>query len=245
MNQAEPGPQFPPFAGMMAAETRTTAQNPSSAQQPKSDRERIDLYKKISNCFGVEFLRLVKVKGDEPLFRMDLAEGSISFSSVGKLISQAEVRTAIAGSVSRLIPPFNPPQWRMLVQMMLDSCIVEDGGEELESRGAARLQIGQYLAETAFIHCIEGQSPQDLRKPMIRDDQIAVCASDIQIYINKTRSQSISVQVVVGMLSAVGAKVERVRGKKFNEQSRWMLPLDQFDPADCASSAPGGPAEHG
>jgi hypothetical protein len=50
---------------------------------------------------------------------------------------------------------------------------------------------------------------------MVREDQISACASDLQIYINKTRSQSISIQAVAGMLSAVGAKVERVRGKKF------------------------------
>jgi len=236
--------QSAPVADTTNAEAGSVAPNLLPGQQPKSDRERIDLYKKISNCFGVELLRLVKVKGDEPLFRMDFAEGSISFSSVGKLISQAAVRTALAGRVGKLIPPFKQPQWRMLAQMMLDACIVEDGGEELESQGAARLQIGQYLAETAFIPCIESQSQQDLRKPMVRDDQIAVCASDLQLYINKTRSQSVSVQAVIGMLSAAGAKVERVRGK-FKEQSRWMLPLDQFDPADYASSAPGGPAEHG
>ena len=154
------------------------------------------------------------------------------------------MRTGIAGRVGRLIPPFKQPLWRMLAQMMLDACIVVDGGEELEAQGAARLLIGQYLAETAPIPCIEGQSPQDLRKPMVRDDQIAVCASDVQLYINKTRSQSVSAQAVVAMLSAAGAEVERVRGK-FKEQSRWMLPLDHFDPADYATSPSGGPAEHG
>jgi hypothetical protein len=234
-----------PFAGTMDAEAGSAAQNLRPGQQPKSDRERIDLYKNISDALGVELLRLVKVTGDEPLFRMDLAEGSISFSSVAKFISQAAVRTAIAGRVGRLIPPFKQTQWRTLAQMMLDACIVEDGGEELESQGAARLLIGQYLAEVAFIPCIEGQSPQDRRKPIVRDDQIAVCASDLQLYINKTRSQSISVQAVVAMLSAVGAKVERVRGKTFKEQSRWILPLEHFDPADYASDAPGGPPQHG
>jgi hypothetical protein len=229
----------PSSADTMDAEAGSAAQNPRPGQQPKSDREKIDLYRKISDAFGVELLRLVKVTGDEPLFRMDLAEGSISFPSVGKLISQAAVRTAIAGRVGRLIPPFKQPQWRMLAQMMLDACIIEDGGEELESQGAARLQLGQYLAETAFILCIEGQSPQDRRKPMVLEDQISVCASDIQLYINKTRSQNISVQAVVAMLSAAGGKVERVRGQKFKEQSRWMLPLEHFDPADYASDPVG------
>ena len=129
--------------------------------------------------------------------------------------------------------------------MMLHACIDEDGGEELEYQGAAQLLIEQYLSEVGFIPGIEGQSPQDRRKPMVRDDQIAVCASDIQTYINTRKSQSISVQAVVAMLSAAGAKVERVRGAKFKEQSRWMLPLKHFDPADYDSAAPGGSASHG
>ena len=186
---------------------------------------------------------MVKVSGDNPLYRMDLATGSISFPSVDKLISKQAVRNAIAAKAGKMMPEFRPAAWRNLVQMMLDSCIDEDGGEELESQGAARLAIRQYLADTTFIPGIAGQLQQDLRKPMVRDGHIAVCASDFQSYLSKARSQAISIPTVVAMLSAAGAKVERVRGK-FEEQSRWMLPLDEFDPADYASSMPGGSTEH-
>jgi hypothetical protein len=34
------------------------------------------------------------------------------------------------------------------------------------------------------------------------------------------------------MLGALGGKSIRVRGQKFKEQGRWVLPLDQFDPAE-------------
>jgi hypothetical protein len=239
--RSRPSPEPAPFADTV--EAASAAQNPCSGQRPKSDREKIDLCKRISAALGVELLRIVKLSGDDPLYRMDLVEGSISFSSVAKLISQPAVRTAIAGKVGILIPDIKRAAWRNLVQAMLDACIVEDGGEELESEGAACLRIRQYLGETTFIPGIGGQLPQDLRKPMVCDDQIAVCASDLQLYINKTGAQSISVPAVVAMLSAVGAKVERVRGN-FKEQSRWMLPLDEFDSADYPSSMSGGSAEH-
>jgi len=229
-------------AGSETAEPRYLG--PSQRAPGKSDREKIQLCKILSAALGVEILRIVKVSGDNPLYRVDLAEGSISFPSVEKLISKSAVRNAIAGRVNRLIPDFKPAAWRNLVQMMLDASIVEDGGEELESQGAARLCIRQYLAETSFIPGIAGQLPQDLRKPMVRDDQIAICASDLQLWLNKARSQALSMVAVVAMLSAVGAKVERVRGKNFKEQSRWMLPLDEFDPADYQSSMSGGSAEH-
>lgn len=227
-----------------AGKAESAAPIPIPGRKPKSDKERIDLYKQLSDAFGVELLRIVKVTGDEPLFRMDLADGSISFSSVGKLISQTAVRTSIAGRVGKLMPPFTQSQWRSLAQMMLDACIEEDGGEELEAQGGARLLIEEYLANTMFIASIEGQSPQEMRKPMVRRGQISVCASELQLYINKPRAQGISIPVVVGMLTAVKAKVERVRGK-FKEQSRWMLPLEHFDPADYPSAATGGTIQHG
>ena len=222
-----------------------TAESPSPSRTGAgmSDREKIQLCKNISAALGIEVLRMVKVSGDTPLYKMDLAAGSISFSSVDKLISKPAVRNAIAAKVGVLIPEFRPAAWRNLVQTMLDACIDEDGGEELESRGAARLYIRQYLLETTFINGIAGQQPQDLRKPMLLDDQIAVCASDIQLYLSKARSQAVSISSVVAMLSAAGAKVERVRGR-YKEQSRWILPLDEFDPADYASSMPGGSTKH-
>ena len=163
-----PTPAPVPFAD--AAED-STAQNPRAGQHPKSDREKIDLCKRISAALGVEILRIVKLSGDDPLYRMDLADGIISFPSVGKMTNQAAVRIAIAGRAGKLIPRFKSPAWMNLAQMMLDACIIEDGGEELESAGSARLCIRQYLADATFIATIAGQSPQDLRKPMVCNEQ--------------------------------------------------------------------------
>jgi hypothetical protein len=43
--------------------------------------------------------------------------------------------------------------------------------------------------------------------------------------------QILSVKAVALLLGALGGKSIRVRGQKFKEQGRWVLPLDQFDPA--------------
>ena len=94
------------------------------------------------------------------------------------------------------------------------------------------LYIGQYLTETTFIGSIEGQMAQERRRPMVRDGRITICAPDLQMHINKTTQQNLSVRSVAAMLSAIGAKAVRVRGKKIREQSRWELPLEEFDPSD-------------
>jgi hypothetical protein len=114
---------------------------------------------------------------------------------------------------------------------MLDACIIEQGGEENEREGAARMYVAHYLAETGFIDTLEGQQVQNLRKPIVLDGTVAICASDLQRYVNQTMLQILSVRAVASMLMALGGKSIRVRGQKFKEQGRWLLPLDQFDPA--------------
>jgi hypothetical protein len=200
-------------------------------------RSKPSICRRVSIAFGIEVLRFVKISGEQPIYRMETADGKIGFDNVGKFISQQAVRTAIAATAGKLIRRFKPKEWEEIARSMLDACIVEEGGEEMQQEGAARIQIGQYLVDTAFIASIEGQMTQNFRKPMVRGSRITVCSSDIQMFISKTPQQHISIQEVVAMLSAIGAKAIRVRGKK-KEQSRWELPLDEFDPADYSVPEP-------
>jgi hypothetical protein len=211
-SKSDPNPRqgFTGEPGLDSEKTRSGNAERTDPGPHGTDLMKVHLCKDISAALGVEILRIVKVSGDNPFYRMELAAGSISFPTVDKFINRSAVRNAIAGRVNRLIPDFKPAAWRNLVQMMLDAGIDEDGGEELESQGAARLCIRQYLAETTFISGIAGQLPQDLRKPMVCNDQIAVCASDLQLYLNKAGDQSISIRAVVAMLCAAGAEAERV-----------------------------------
>ena len=122
--------------------------------------------------------------------------------------------------------------------MLLSACIEEQGGEELQYDGAARMYVDQYLAETPFAMSQDLEIPQNSRKPLIRDGRITVCAVDLQLYINKTTLQSLNVRAAAAMLSAVGAKAMRVRVRKSREQSRWELPLEEFDPSAYAIPEP-------
>jgi hypothetical protein len=222
----------PRTAPSCALPTEAGPTSPTPATSPMSDRDRIALCDQISAKLGIKILRIVKLSGQEPTYRMELPEGKIHFDSVSKLISQTAVRNAVAGRVGTLIPPFKPGPWRDMAQSLLDACVVEEGSEELEFEGAAGIHIEQYLAETPFIASIDGRSPQDRRKPMLRDGRITVCASDFQLFLNKANQLNLSVKAVAAMLSTVGAKTVRVRHKRHKEQSRWALPIEEFDPAD-------------
>ena len=217
---------------------------PSDGQPspPAGDDERtkIGLCRRLSTLFGVQILRIAKLTGKEPLYRMELTAGKIEFPNVEAFTSQKFIRMAIAATVDRFIGRFKPSDWDQVAQMLLSACIVEQGGEELEYEGAALMHIRQYLAEMTFIPSIEGQLVQNIRKPLVRDERVTLCASDLQMFINKTTLQNLTVRAVASMLSAIGAKTVRVRGNKIREQSRWELPLSEFDPRDYLTPEEGG-----
>lgn len=223
------------LATAVLSSTSATAGEPESSNASPSKGA---LCRRLSVAFGIEILRIVKISGSQPFYRMETAAGRIEFATAAKLISQAAVRASIAATAGKIIPKFKSKLWEEIAQALLDACILEEGSEELFQEGAARMYLRQYLADTTFIQSIEGQMRQDLRQPMVRNERVTVCASDLMLYINKTTQQNLSAKAVAGMLSAIGATTIRVRGNKIKEQSRWELPLDEFDPADYSAPDP-------
>jgi hypothetical protein len=235
-------PAVPPDAPALGATTSNPA-HPGAQGAPQEAGSRNGaspdpattkalLCQRISEILGIRVCRILKFTGKEPTFHMELEEGKIEFQNVGKLISQDSVRLAIAGSIGKLIRKLKPKVWEQLAQAMLDACIIEQGGEEIEWEGAARMYVAHYLSETGFIETLEGQQVQNQRKPILLDGKVAICASDLQMYVNKTTFQNLSIKALASMLGVLGGKSIRVRGAKFKEQSRWVLPVDQFDPAE-------------
>ena len=238
------GPQSS-FAGV------PTGPPPTSNRTPAEDTQvptATDVTKKAMLCdhisllLGVHLLRLVKIPGKEPAFLMELENGRIEFD-ITKLLSQRAVSLALAGKAGRLIPTFKPAHWRELAQMMLDACTVVEGTDDLELEGSARIQIAKYLAESPFIPSLNGAAAQDRYKPMVDKGRIVVSATDLQTYINRTTMQNHSVRYIAAMIAALGGEGVRIRGNSYKEQSRWALPVSEFDPGDYQPHQEGGGGE--
>jgi hypothetical protein len=228
-----------PATAESPADTQTSTGESQAQQEPSEPAAPADplaakaaLCESISANLGIRILRLVKITGKEPTYQVELEQGRIELSNVSGLIEQKSLRVAIASAVNRIIPKIKPRVWERLAQAMLDALIECEGGVETEFEGAMRVYLGHYLTETAFIPTIEGQPSHAVRRPMIMGRQIAVNSVDLQLYLNKTFGQNLSVKAIASMLSAIGAQSIRVRGAKIREQGRWLLPVDQFDPAD-------------
>jgi hypothetical protein len=188
----------------------------------------------VSDVLGIRILRIVKVTGKEPTYQLVLENAKIELANVGRLLDQNSLRMAIATATNKLTKRLKPKQWDQLAQCILDALIEEEGGPETQLEGAARMYLEQYLTDVAFIPAIEGQPSNAVRRPMVIDGQIAVNSADLQLFVNKTFLQNVSVKAVVSMLAAIGATNIRVRTSKNREQGRWLLPTDEFHPADYA-----------
>lgn len=222
----------------MLIQAEPTGQLEADTQQTKSDSAmaRALLCDQISAALGVRVLRIVKVTGREPTYHLELDSGRVEVHSVGKLVDQRSLRLAIAGAVDKLIPTFKPKQWQQIAQALLDALTIEDGGEETDLVGSARLHIENYLVDTHLMEFVAGLPRQAMRRPTIIDGLITVCSSDFQTYMSKSSAEAYSIKAIASMLTAIGASSVRVKDGPFRDQSRWFLPLAEFSPTDYSGA---------
>jgi hypothetical protein len=185
----------------------------------------------LSSLWGVRILRIVKVPGTEPIYRMELEAGRIEFD-IGRLMNMKSFGLAVAARTGHLIPHFRPIRWRELTQMMLNACTVIEGTDDLEFEGAARIQIEKYLADNPCIPSLKETTGQDRHRPIVWRGQIVVHSTDVQAYINRTTMQNQSVRQAAAILTGLGALAVRVRSLSFQEQNRWALPTAKFPPPE-------------
>jgi hypothetical protein len=186
------------------------------------------LCEQISAAIGVRVLRIVKVAGQEPTYRMDLETTKIGFANVDQLIVYQKFRMKIASAADHMVPKIKA--WDQVAQMMLNALTVEDGGDEADLVGSARIYVEGYLSETPFIDAEEELSYQTKFKPTVYEGQIAVCSIDLQQHINKARGENRAIKEVTAMLSALGASSVRPKRTRLRDQSRWLLPASTFPP---------------
>ena len=198
--------------------------------QPSPETARSLLCEQITSAIGVRVLRIVKVAGQEPTYRIDLEATKIGFSSVDKLLGQQSFRMKIASAIEHLVPKMPPKVWERVAQMMLNAITVEDGGDEADLVGAAKIYVKRYLSETPFIDAEEEQPYQTDFKPTVYEGQIAICSGDLRQHMNKAWGENRAINEVTAMLSVLGAASNRLKRTRLRDQSRWLLPSNEFAP---------------
>jgi hypothetical protein len=219
----------------VAATAATVQGNGHGDTADAAQQERVlkaQLCEHISNALGIRIIRLVKITGKDPTFHMELEVGKIEFDSIRKFATQEAIHYAVAAATGKFTRKIKPKDWERIKQMMLDACYVETGSVEDEFEAGGKTLIASYLSETGFIESVETAEVQNQKKPILKDGRVAVNTTDVSNYATKTLYKNITSKAVASMLRALGAEQFRLCGRKFKEQSRWLLPLEEFDPAD-------------
>ena len=209
---------------------------PPPAKEMSPEDQKAMLCENISKEIGIPIhiaiTRLVKIRGKDPSYRMELAdETKIEFTTIGKFRTQEVVRDEIAKQTDWLMPRIKPKQWDVIAQEMVSACFAEEGPIEAQWEDSTIDIVVRYLEGNSFIEDIATAQQQYRSRPIVKDGCIAVNTRDLSEWINRTGYEPISAKALASRLSAIGAHSKRITGKH-PEQSRWLLPLKAFDPAN-------------
>ena len=199
--------------------------------------QKAQLCEQLSSLFGVSILRLLKIPGSSPVYLMELENGRIEFD-IARLTTQRSVKLAFAGRVGRIIPTFKNRQWLEITQMLLDACTVVDATDDLEFDGAARIQLERYLSDNPILPDVAQASRRDILKPVLFRGQVTVHTIDWHSYLSQTSKLNAPIPRLAAMLTSIGAREIRIREGAYGDQSRWVLPVDQFPPRDYIEADP-------
>jgi hypothetical protein len=212
---------------------------PTVAAELSPDDKKALICEQISKAIGspIPITRLVRITGKDPSYRMELANDmKIEFTSINKFRNQEAVRDQLAAQTKWIMPPIKPTGWRGIAQDMQNALFDEEGPIEANWEASARDTVGRYLECNHFIEDVASAHPQYRGRPIVKWGRIAINTTDFHGWINRTTFQNMSVKALASMLSAMGAEQKRVTGKH-REQSRWLLPLEHFNPADYEKAA--------
>jgi hypothetical protein len=179
---------------------------------------------------GIRVLRIVKVAGQDPTYRVELENAVVMLPSIEYLVTHRKFQMKIASGVNFLIRPMNQKVWGPLANMMLAALTVEDGGDEADAVGAAKMYVDAYLRGSSFIDAEAEQSYQTVFLPTVYEERIAIRAAELLQHINKSGAERLAIKDATAMLSILGASSFRLKSTKLRDQTRWLLPVSDFPP---------------
>lgn len=221
-------------AGAISPQEAPPAIPPPAIKEMSEEDKKAALCAEISQQIGAEIpiTRLVKITGKDPSFRMELADGKkIEFVSVKTFRNQEAVRDALAAQTGWLMPPIKPKVWHLIAQKMLRACIEEEGPIEAQWEASTIDVVTRYLGGNGFIEDIATAHESYRHRPIVKDGFIAISTRDLAEWMNRTLFEPTTAKSLASRLAAIGATPRRITGK-FPEQSRYLLPLAKFDPAN-------------
>jgi hypothetical protein len=216
-----PKPEAPPSG---------SAPPPSSPPPPpKTDSKRHAAAEAVAQALRLHVKRVRKVRGENPSYIVDLIDGRSAEMSGSDFFNQNRFAGVLFVAFDFAIPRFKEAQWRGILGSL--SQLIEPVTRDLEltAEGVVVKFLLSYLAEVPFqLEPLSRSMSIQKFYPLVREEHVAVSATHLSIYVKQTFHEAYSVATLALMLQKIGSRPWRERLGRQTEQSRWLLPSDQF-----------------
>ena len=175
----------------------------SEALASDSEDKREVLLEGLSELFGVEIRRIVKYRGDPPIYLLSTAQGDITLGPVAKIISQSSFRSAVAAATGRLPPKCTEALWNKRAQAILNACEEAELGEASDPVTETWAWLEGYLSERAVLDDVNEAAAG--RLPFTKDGSTYIFADDFRRWVEFNANFRVTPHVMGQRLQRSGA----------------------------------------
>lgn len=125
--------------------------------------ERVKVFLGISKALNLDIRGLTKYAGDEPVFRIQIGEGSYDLGGIENITSWGKFQNKIASHVGKSLPKMKTDAWARVWEAMLGAATVEsiaDGGNMREiyrAKMARWMENNTVVPASAEVEMYDGQ----------------------------------------------------------------------------------------
>lgn len=206
----------------------------------KTPEEKSAMCEKLSKMLNLNdangqpgLLRVIKIPGDDPIWRFELMAGISITANAKEVLSRAEMNRLIFAATDRQIEPYSRAEWSNVVAAISEATVIQLAGLENYATGELHQLLEQYLQANGVKFTPE-EALGDVRflfMPFEAGGHIAVSAAHFREWVMKQKGEKLEASDLANRFSAIGAEIRNFDTEAGRQkQSRWALPAC-FDPA--------------
>ena len=194
----------------------------------------------LSILMGIQINRIVRFKGDPPIFWIGSTRGSITIGRIENLTSQTKFRNVVAAATGVLMAPCKPNQWLLRCQAMLNACENEDVGDSSDPATETRAWLNAYLAENSPTD--DREQAGIVKAPFLIEERIYIFLERFTQWVEHNFHEKVSSHAMSQRMrhcSAQAEKVNIVRGGRRTSRTCWELPQEYSETHAAHAADPG------
>lgn len=156
----------------------------------------------VSKQLGIEVVKVIKFKATPPSYRIVTPTGGISVGSAKDMLSQNEMRAAVAAETGHLIDRFKAGEWDKLMRVVFQAAEEQDVGMESTEAGQVYVWLSDYLMTRRPVESFEDATTSF--HPYVERGNVYIFASPFKQWIWLNRGERVTTKDIGRMLHLFG-----------------------------------------